>query len=324
MLTTSLTRLLGIDQPIIQAGMGAWATADLAAAVSNAGGLGTLGSIGASPDAFDANIRRCADLTERPFAVNLVCFDWAPFASQMLDIALSRGVRVVTLSFGEPWQALGRCRVAGVTTIVQLQDVEAAGKALAAGADALVVQGNEAGGHTGKRGTLSLAAQVLEFAGDVPVAVAGGIANGRGLAAALAMGAGGVVMGTRFKATGEFAIDSAAKEDVVASNGGNTYYGPIVDLAYGGEWPNQVTGRVLSNRFTAEWHGREQELSAAVAAQPPYAFAEALDRDPATRLNWAGESAGMVHEILPAADVVHRTVAEAEALLRAAAAMLGA
>jgi nitronate monooxygenase len=315
MLQTELTRRLGIEHPIIQAGMGMWTRVDLVAAVSNAGALGTVGSIGHLPDVFAAEIRACQAATSRPFAANLVCWDWAPFAASMVDIAVEARVPVITLSFGDPLPALAKAKAAGLRTLVQVQDLAGARAAIDARPDAVIVQGNEAGGHTGRRGTLSFAAQVLDMAGDVPVVVAGGIANGRGLAAALAMGAAGVVMGTRFKATPEFAIGRHIKEAIVASDGSNTVYDEVVDLAYGGTWPNGVTGRVLRNRFTDEWLDRDEELRAAVAAEPGFAFSQRLDSDPATQLNWAGESSGLVEAILPAAEVVRRTVELAEELL---------
>ena len=323
MLSTELTRRLQIDHPIIQAGMGAEAGAELAAAVSNAGALGTIGSVGASPSHLREQIRRCRETTAKPFAVNIITWDIAPVAERWVDVAIEERVPVVTLSFGDPLPALERCRAAGLRTIVQVQDLAGARVAIAARPDVLIVQGNEAGGHTGRRGTLSFAAQVLDLAGDLPVVVAGGIANGRGLAAALALGATGVVMGTRFKATEEFLSPRQQKEAIVASDGSNTLYDEILDLAYGWVWPNQVLGRALRNRFTEEWTGRAEELRAAVAAQEkPFAFVGRLAADPETAINWAGESAGLIDEILPAAEVVQRTVRQAEDLLRAVAGVI--
>jgi nitronate monooxygenase len=331
MLHTALTRLLGIDHPVIQAGMGAECGARLAAAVSNAGALGSIGSIGGPPDRLAAEIAACRAATARPFAVNVVTWDWAPFARELVEVALAAGAPIVTLSFGDPLPALERCRKAGVRVLVQVQDVAGARAALAARPDALIVQGTEAGGHTGRRGTLGFAAQVLDMAGDVPVVVAGGVASGRGLAAALAMGAAGAVIGTRFKATREFGIPAGADEEppslraqkqaIVASHGEDTLHDPIVDDACGLEWPRGVTGRVLRNRFTEEWLGRRDELRRAVAdaartSGNPFAFVMSLDEDPERALNWAGESSGQVRAVLPAAEVVREVVRDAETLLR--------
>lgn len=321
MLSTQLTRRFGIEHPIISAGMALWAGANLASAVSNAGGLGTIGTIAASPRAVREEISRLRAVTGRPFSANLVCFEWAPFASQMLDVVIEERVPIVTLSFGTPLEWVAPVKAAGLQVIVQVQDLQAARAAIVAMPDAIIVQGNEAGGHTGRRGTLNFTAQVLDEAGDIPIVVAGGIATGRGLAAALAMGAAGVVMGTRFKATPEFNADDGLKAQIVASDGGNTFYGEAVDLVRGFRWPNGVTGRVLQSRFTAEWGERPEALLDAVKKEPAR-FGEAMENDPERRINWAGESSGLVHELLPAGEIVHRVSAEAEALLRASAGVL--
>jgi len=321
MLSTELTRRFGIEHPIIAAGMARWAGATLAGAVSEAGGLGTIGTIAASPRAVREEIAQLRAATDRPFSANLVCFDWAPFASQMLDVVIEERVPVVTLSFGTPLAWVAPVKAAGLKVIVQVQDLEAARAAIAAQPDAIIVQGTEAGGHTGRRGTLNFAAQMLDEAGDIPIIVAGGIATGRGLAAALAMGAAGVVMGTRFKATPEFNAADDLKAEIVASDGGNTFYGEVVDLVRGGRWPNGVTGRVLQSRFTQEWGERPEALIDEVKAHPEN-FGEAMEEDPERRLNWAGESSGLVHELVPAGDIVRRVSAEAEALLKSASSVV--
>ena len=159
---------------------------------------------------------------------------------------------------------------------------------------------------------------MLEAAGDIPVIVAGGVGNGRGLAAALAMGAAGVVMGTRFKATDEFIAPAPIKQAIAVSDGSNTSAAEVFDAPYPIQWPEGVVGRAMNNRFSQEWRGRETELRAKAASMPPFAFVGELARDPETAINWAGESSGLVDSILPAATVVERTVAEAEDLLRRA------
>ncbi len=323
MLATKLTQLTGIEHPIIQAGMGADAGPALAAAVSNAGALGTLGTIGASVELIRGNIAATRAATSRPFAVNIITFDWAPFAPQLLDLVIEERVPVVTLSFGSFESALQRCKAAGVVTIVQVQNVQGAKAALAGGADALVVQGSEAGGHTGHRGTLSFAAQALDFAGDTPVVVAGGVGSGRGLAASLAMGASGVVMGTRFKATEEFTARPSQKDAIIASDGENTLADELFDAPYPFVWPVGIVGRALRNRFSEEWAGRTEEARAKAKSYPSvFGMVMELGQDPATEINWAGESSALVHELLPAATVVQRTVDEAEQLLRAVASLV--
>jgi len=313
---TPLTTLLNIDHPIIQAGMGGGANPALAAAVSNAGALGSLSSIAMPPDMVRATIAETRRLTGRPFAVNMVTWAFTSNWQEIIDTVIEERPPVVTISFGDPIPAFERCKAAGLQTILQVQDTAGLNAAIAARPDAIIVQGNEAGGHTGRRSSLSFATQALETAGDIPIVVAGGIANGRGLAAALAMGAAGVVMGTRFKATHEFGGQSLHKEAIVASDGGNTLYDEINDLGRGGLWPNHVTGRAIRNSFTAEWEGRRDELTATVTAETPRGFFASHMAEPEQQLNWAGEISGVIDEVLPAAEVVTRTVAEATQLLQ--------
>jgi nitronate monooxygenase len=316
MLSTDLTRLLGIDVPIIQAGMGGDAGPALAAAVSNAGALGSMGTIGLPVEAVRTNIAELRALTAKPWALNLITFDWAPFTSQIVDLAIEERVPAVVLSFGDFRPALERCQGAELRTLVQVQDIAAARTAIAARADAVIVQGNEAGGHTGYRGTLAFAAQALDVAGDTPVVVAGGIGDGRGLAAALAMGAAGVVLGTRFKATEEFRATATQKQAIVASHGENTLAHPVFDAPYPFAWPEGIVGRAFKNAFSDEWAGREEDVRAQAAGRPPFALVMELSADPATEINWAGESSSLVHEVLPAAEVVRRIREQAESLLR--------
>lgn len=326
MLTTSFTRTFNVAHPIIQAGMSSDCGWPLAAAVSNAGALGTLGSIGREPGNLRSEIRRCRSETGRPFAVNVGAFDWSPFAGELLAVAISERVPVITLSFGDVVGALRRCKEAGITTMVQVQTMSVAREVLAEGTDLIIAQGHEAGGHTGTRGTMSFAAEVLAIAGDTPVAVAGGIGNGKGLAAVLAMGASAAVMGTRFKATPEFGplatFDAEQKASLVASDGDSTVHDPITDIAIGVNWPDGIAGRVIRNRFADEWLGRADELQEAVAAVPEqFGWTTANNQSVDTILNWAGESSGLVKAITPAAEILSETLAEAESLLKAAAAL---
>jgi nitronate monooxygenase len=317
-----LTRSFGIDHPIIQAGMGAEAGPELAAAVSTAGGLGTIGTIATPPDEVRMAIRRCRDLTALPFAVNLVTFEGAPFRDEIIDVVLREKPSAVTLSFGDPVPTLRLCREAGIRTLVQVQDFAGARAVLAAGPDALIVQGHEAGGHTGRRGTLSFLAQTLAIAGDTPVVAAGGIADGRGLAAVLAMGADGALIGTRFKASVEYGCADIYKGAIAASDGDDTLAAPFLDAPYPFKWPANVVGRAFRNAFTAEWEGRDEELKASVEALPPFGFLRRLWEDPEQNINWAGESSGLVRSVLPAAEIVRSVVGEAEDMLRRVASVL--
>jgi nitronate monooxygenase len=323
MLSTPLTKLLGIEHPIIQAGMASEAGPALAAAVSNAGGLGSIGTIGLSPSAVHAVIAELRTLTDRPFSVNVITFDWAPFAKEILEAAIEERVPSITLSFGDPTAALARCREAGIPAIVQVQDFATAKRVLEGSPAAVITQGSEGGGHTGQRGTLSFGAQVLEAAGGVPVVLAGGVGNGRGLAAALGMGASGVVMGTRFKASEEFAGSPAQKEAIRTSDGSNTLQDDVFDAPYPINWPSGVVGRALRNRYSDQYQGRVAEVrERAAAGATPFAFVMELSADPETQINWAGQASGLIDEVLPAAEIVARTVQQAEALLRNASAVV--
>jgi nitronate monooxygenase len=313
MLSTELTRRLGIDHPIVQAGMGDAAGRDLAAAVSNAGGLGTIGTIGRTAEQTEEEIAATRAMAG-PFAVNIICFDWAPWAGDILDATIEARPPAITLSFGDPGPGLARCKAAGIPALVQVQDMAGLRKGIAGLADFVIVQGHEAGGHTGYRGTLSFVAQALEMAGEIPVIAAGGVGNGRGLAAALAMGCAGVVMGTRFKATPEYQGNARERQQIVESDGSNTLSDEILDIALGIEWPNGIAGRALRSPFTEEWEGRAEELRSKVAGYPMWGFITEL-AEAGNAINWAGESSGLVGEVLSAAEVVARTVAEAEDLL---------
>ena len=153
--TARLLGQFGIDHPIIQAGMGSDCGAALAAAVSNAGALGSVGSIGRSPAGLESELALTKQSTDRPWAVNILTFDWAPFAGALVDVAIAARAPVITLSFGDSVPALEKCNAAGIPTIVQVQTFAAAQRTLEARPAAIIVQGNEAGGHTGQRGTLS-------------------------------------------------------------------------------------------------------------------------------------------------------------------------
>jgi nitronate monooxygenase len=325
MLHTRLTRLLDIDHPIIQAGMGSVAGPELVAAVSEAGGLGTLATIGLPPAQVGALIARTRDLTGRPFALNLVTFETAPFRDENLDVALQEKAGIVTLSFGDFSPALRRFKDAGATVIVQVQDAAQARAAVAGHADAIIAQGSEAGGHTGRRGTLSFGAQVLDIAEGTPVIIAGGVANGRGLAAALAMGADGVVMGTRFKLSEESTARPDHKEAIIASDGDDTIADLANDAAYPFTWPSNVVGRVIRTPFAERWAGHAGELRELASRYPePLGLLTDTALDPPVDLNWGGQSAAMMSAVRPAAEIVRDTVHQAEELLTAVRGTLGA
>src|SRR5438270_13819716 len=204
MIHTRICDLLGITHPIVNAPMAGTATADLAAAVSNAGGFGLIGGSGGDADWLRAQIRAARERTDRPFGVGFISI--YPGVDDLVRVALEERVAAMTHSFTNPSPYVAAAHAAGIAVIAQVQTVAQAVIAARAGVDAITAQGTEAGGHTGTRSaTLPLVPAVIDAVGNVPVIAAGGIADGRGLAAALMLGAEGVWMGTRFLASHEWA-----------------------------------------------------------------------------------------------------------------------
>lgn len=319
MIHTRACDVLGIAHPIAQAGMARWNTcAALVAAVSAAGGLGILGCLGRPADEAVAEIRRIRALTDRPFGVNFVLhqLDEETFAA-----CLAERVPVFSFFRGDPAQAVERAHTAGAVTLHQVTTVEEAVRAREAGTDVLVAQGREAGGRMGPLPLLSLLPAVVEVAGETPVLAAGGIVDGRGLAAALCLGAAGVLMGTRFLATPEAPIPAAHKQAIVAAAPGGTVASGIFDLIWGEEWPG-VRARALCNSLTARWLGRDDELRA-VRAEALEALQQAEAANNADEMVLlAGVGAALIRELRPAGEVVTDVAAEAERVLRALGARL--
>lgn len=315
-ISTRLTELLGVQHPILLAPMDLVADGRLAAAVGQAGGFGMIGG-GYGDEAWLAREMDAAGDAR----VGIGFITWA-MAKQprLLDLVLERRPPAVMLSFGDVRPHAECIKRAGALLICQVQTLEQAKDALGAGADVLVAQGAEAGGHGIARGTLALVPAVADAAAArcVPVAAAGGIADGRGLAAALMLGADGVLVGTRFYATQEAGGFPAAKERIVAASGDRTVRGILFDIARRSVWPGPFCGRVLRNDFSERWRGREAELLQHQDDEAPrYAEARAAgDFDTAAVI--AGEAVDLIADIPPAAEVVERMAAEAEALLAGA------
>src|SRR3954471_10546265 len=309
---TALTRLLGIEHPILLAPMGSAAGGKLAAAVTHAGGLGMIGSGYASTKA----IRQ--ELTEAGNARGGVGFIlWAiernPAA---LDVALEARPAAIMLSFGDPTPFAGRIKDAGCTIICQVQTLTQAKEAADAGADIIIAQGRDAGGHSGTtRGTIGLVPAVVDAVVPIPVVAAGGIADGRGLAAALTLGAAGISMGTRFTASRESLWDPTMKAAALAASGDQTMQTRVFDIVRGASWPAIYPGRALRNSFSAAWHGREELLEAQQAEVEKTYLAAAPD-DFSQRVVWAGEGVDLVNDIPSAAEIIERIVAQAVATLR--------
>jgi nitronate monooxygenase len=313
-ISTALTSLLGIKHPILLAPMDLVSGAGLAAAVSEAGGFGILGG-GYGEKAWlereTARLKTCA----APFGIGFITWSLAKWP-ELLDIALDAAPRAIMLSFGDPRPFTPRIKSAGVRLICQVQTEDMASQALDAGADILVAQGTEAGGHGASRTTIDIVPAVVDLAvGRVPVVAAGGIADGRGLAAMMMLGAAGVLVGTRFYASVEAGGAEEAKKRICAAASGSTVRSIIFDLSRNNVWPAPFTGRCLVNDHTRRWLGREVELMQNVASvAADYAAARAAGNfDIAAVI--AGESVGLIHDIPPAGEIVERIVTEAEQII---------
>ena len=311
-LHTPLCDLLGVKHPIMLAGMGGVSYAELVAAVSNAGGYGVLGMAGRTPEFIRDEMRKVKSLTDKPFGVDLLAASPESLTASV-EIIIEEGASSFVAGLGVPMPIMEKLKKAGLKVMVVCGAVKHAVKAEQAGCDAVICQGGEGGGHTGLVGTMPLVAQAVE-AVKIPVVAAGGLYDGRGLAAALSLGATGVWMGTRFIASTEAhagelyrqAILEAADEDTVRTR---SYSGKPM--------------RVKKNPYVEEWETRPQDIQpfpmqAMVSHQAGVMGGiggqiEGLDPD---RSCFAmGQSAGGVHEVLPAATIVANLIKEAEAAI---------
>jgi NAD(P)H-dependent flavin oxidoreductase YrpB (nitropropane dioxygenase family) len=323
MIRTRFTELAGVRHPIVLGGMSGGTSPELVAAVSNAGGLGIFGaSQRARPGAALSaeEVRSLGDrlraLTTSPFGLNLLLFD---SSLDDVDTLLACRPRVLSTAWRRPDQDLGavaqRAHAMGALFMHQADTLDEAKRAAEAGADIVIAQGTEGGGHVGLMASLPLARMVVRALSPIPVLVAGGIADGAGIAAALMLGADGVLLGTRFLATTESPLPDGYKRAIVKSDGHDTFLSEIPDIANGRVWPGAYA-RALRNSFIETWAGREGELrrhSRDVQAQLR-AAREAGDASHGSLL--LGQDAGLIDAIEPAGALVARLVAEAEDVLR--------
>lgn len=321
MISTRLTQTLGVRHPVVQAGMGGVARAELAAAVSNAGGLGMLGMIRMPADFIREQVQKTRALTDRPFGVNLVPpVAPPPGVEAQFEVCLEERVPVISLFWCDPTPFVERCHAAGIIVMLQVGSVEEGRRAVEAGVDIIVAQGMEAGGHVrGSVGLLPLLPTVAEAVSPVPVVAAGGIVEGSGLAAALALGADGVWVGTRFVASEESEAHPDYKKRLLNASDTDTMYTEAFHIG----WPPRSPHRVLKNPLT-EGVGPPEGPVARVRSQdrivevPPFASGTpTIHTEGQTELmaNYAGQGVGLIREILPAARIVEQMVAEAEAII---------
>jgi NAD(P)H-dependent flavin oxidoreductase YrpB (nitropropane dioxygenase family) len=306
-LHTPVCELLGIDVPIFQAGMSTYTTPQLVAAVSNAGGLGIIGGLGRSPDELRSEIRTVRELTSRPFGVNHVLCELDPAAFQ---VTLAQRVPVLSLAWGRSDELIYQAHEAGMKVVHMVSTPEEAGIVASDGADVVVAQGTEGGGHVGSMSTLPLVPLVVDVVGGVPVLAAGGIADGRGLAAVLMLGAQGALIGTRFLATPEAHGRGHSKDVILNALGSQTSASTFYDEVMGGVWPGAVV-RTITHPIVERWAHRQQEWADAAQELRPTLQAALAAGD----LVLAGESAGLVHDIVPAGELVRRIAHQAKELL---------
>jgi nitronate monooxygenase len=308
---TTLTKLLRITHPILLAPMGSAAGGKLAAAVTNAGGLGLIGSGYADSGTIKKELAAAGNTR-----VGVGFITWAldknPAA---LDVALAAQPPAVMVSFGSPTPYARLVKDAGAKLICQVQTLAEAVAAATAGADIIIAQGRDAGGHSGTtRGTMGLVPAIVDAVRTIPVVAAGGIADGRGLAAALTLGAAGVLMGTRFAAAAESLWAEPMKQRLTTTGGDDTEQTRVFDIVRNAPWPTQYPGRAVRNAFSARWHASEEELSEKRAdVEKDYLAAPADDFS--TRVVWAGEGVDLIRGVKTAEEIVSEIVSEAAAEL---------
>ncbi len=309
---TKLCDLLGVTHPIMLAGMGGVSYAELVAAVSNAGGYGVLGMAGRTPDFIREEMRKVRSLTDKPFGVDLLAASPESLTASV-EIIIQEGASSFVAGLGVPMPILERLKGAGLKVMVVCGAVKHAVKAEQAGCDAVICQGGEGGGHTGLVGTMPLVAQAVE-AVKIPVVAAGGLYDGRGLAAALSLGAVGVWMGTRFIASTEAHAGQMYREVIVEASDEST----VRTKSYSGK-----PMRVKKNAWTDDWESRPGDIQPfpqqAMLSSRSGAMGgiggqvEGLDIDKSAFA--MGQSAGGVRDVLPAGEIVRRIMAEAEAAI---------
>ena len=307
MIKTRLCNLLGIEHPIVQGGMAWVSTAELVVAVSEAGALGILGAGNAPPDWVETQIRQIKARTNRPFGVNMPMF--SAYVAELVDICARERVPVVTTGAGNPSPHIPALKRAGVVVMPVVASVALAKRLERAGADALVAEGSESGGHIGDVNTLPLVPQIVD-AVQIPVVAAGGIADGRGLVAALALGAVGVQMGTRFICTAECTVHHNYKEMIVKAGDRST-----ITTGHSLGHPVRALRSPMTRRFEEmEQKGlTEAELIEFGTGKLRLAT---VDGNVNEGSFMAGQSCGLVSDIVPAAVLIQRIIAEAEAILR--------
>ncbi len=303
---TAICDLFGIEHPVIQGGMAWLGTAELASAVSNGGGLGIIGAGNAPPSWVREQIRATREWTDRLFALNIMLV--SPFVEDVIQIVLEEGVPIVTTGGGNPGVYISRFKEAGIMVMPVVSSVALAKRLERAGADALVAEGLESGGHIGETATMALVPQVVDSVA-IPVVAAGGIGDGRGLAAALCLGAQGVQLGTRFVCAEECVAHPNFKQKILEARDRST-----VATGYATGHPVRCIENRLTRQFQALEKGGASVEELELLGQGKLELA-ALQGDTDGGSVMAGQIAGLIGEIKPAAVIIKEIVDEAEAII---------
>ena len=324
---TLVTRLLGIESPVIQAPIGGLSVPALGGAVSKAGGLGMMAITWLEPDEIRAAIDEIRTITDRPFGVNVIIDPRDPPQDERVEVALAAGVPVVSFFWGDPAPYVDRVHRGGALATLTVGSADEARSAVDAEVDIIVAQGWEAGGHVwGEVSTLALVPAVVDAVPGTPVVAAGGITDGRGLAAVRAIGAEAAWMGTRFVASMEAPAHPRWKTRLIGANETDTYYSKVFNVGW-----EDAAHRTLRNQTIDDWlaagsppSGQRPGEGEVLATRPDGSevvrYSSVAARDSLVgRIDdlslWCGQGVALVKEILPAAEIVRRTVAEAEAIL---------
>lgn len=302
----TITNLLGIKYPIFQGAMAQIARHELVSAVSNAGALGILASGGVSPEELRKEIQQCKELTDKPFAVNLMLM--MPNIDEVIDVVIEEGVKIVTTGAGTPRKFMPRLKEAEIKVIPVIPSVKAAVKMEELGCDAVVVEGMEAGGHVGTSTTMALLPQVTS-AVNIPVIAAGGIADGRGMAAAYCLGASGVQMGTVFLASEECPVTDSYKNMILEAVDTST---TLTGEKFG------APVRCIKNELTKRYHELEEQSSTLMELEELTLGSlrrAVYDGDVENGSVMAGQIAGLVTEIRPVKNIIEDVIKEAREVL---------
>lgn len=311
MLQSQICDVLGIQYPVFQGGMAWIADAELAAAVSNGGGLGIISAMNANGEWLRGQIRKAKELTDKPFGVNIMLM--SPFAEEVAEVVVEEGVKVLTTGAGNPGKFMAAWKTAGIQVIPVVASVGLARMMERSGAAAVVAEGSESGGHIGESTTMTLVPQVCD-AVSIPVIAAGGIADGRGMAAALMLGACGVQMGTRFLVASECNVHENYKKRVLKAKD--------IDTIVTGRRQGDAT-RSLKNRFSRDFAKEEMDPESTVEELEKRGVGAlrraAVEGDEINGCFLAGQIAGLVKKEQPAAEIISEVCMQAEELLKGAA-----